>query len=81
MSENTITVEATFENGVLRPAQPLPLVQHQKVRITLQLEGDVREWPADVAAIYRELEDEDRRLAEAMFPTVRETWPVEGEQP
>ena len=26
-----IVVEATYENGVLRPAQPLPLAEHEKV--------------------------------------------------
>jgi predicted DNA-binding antitoxin AbrB/MazE fold protein len=30
-----ITVEATYENGVLKPAQPLPLKEHEKVRVTL----------------------------------------------
>jgi hypothetical protein len=32
-------------------------------------------WPADVAAISRVLAEEDRRLAEAMLPAVRDTWP------
>ncbi len=31
----TLTVEATYENGVLRPVQPLPLPEHAKVRITV----------------------------------------------
>jgi predicted DNA-binding antitoxin AbrB/MazE fold protein len=31
-----LTVDATYENGVLRPAQPLPLNEHQKVRVTVQ---------------------------------------------
>jgi predicted DNA-binding antitoxin AbrB/MazE fold protein len=30
-----ITVEAIYENGVLKPAQPLPLQEHEKVRITV----------------------------------------------
>ncbi|MGO8752746.1 MAG: antitoxin family protein [Thermoguttaceae bacterium] len=30
-----IIVEATYENGVLRPAQPLPLAEHEKVQITV----------------------------------------------
>jgi predicted DNA-binding antitoxin AbrB/MazE fold protein len=72
---NTITVEATFEDGVLRPTQPLPLAQHQRVTITVQLQAPNRTWPDDVAAIYQELAEEDRRLAEAMLPSVRETWP------
>ena len=32
----TITVEAVYENGVLRPKQPLPLREHAEVRITLE---------------------------------------------
>ncbi len=30
-----IIVEATYENGVLKPAEPLPLSEHQKVQITV----------------------------------------------
>lgn len=30
-----ITVEATYENGVLRPAEPLPLKEHEKVRVSV----------------------------------------------
>lgn len=33
----TITVEATYENGVLKPAQPLPLQEHAKVQITVKV--------------------------------------------
>jgi len=31
-----ITVEATYENGTLKLAQPLPLNEHQKVRVTIE---------------------------------------------
>jgi predicted DNA-binding antitoxin AbrB/MazE fold protein len=31
----SITVEATYENGVLKPKQPLPLPEHEDVRITI----------------------------------------------
>lgn len=31
----SITVQATYENGVLKPERPLPLKEHEKVRITL----------------------------------------------
>ena len=31
-----ITVEATYENGILKPAEPLPLNEHEKVRVTVQ---------------------------------------------
>jgi predicted DNA-binding antitoxin AbrB/MazE fold protein len=32
----TLTVEAIYENGVLKPAQPLPLKEHEKVRIIVE---------------------------------------------
>ena len=31
----SITVEAVYENGVLKLAQPLPFQEHEKVRITV----------------------------------------------
>jgi predicted DNA-binding antitoxin AbrB/MazE fold protein len=32
----TITIEAIYEDGVLKPAQPLPLKEHERVQITVQ---------------------------------------------
>jgi predicted DNA-binding antitoxin AbrB/MazE fold protein len=34
-----ITVEAIYENGILRPMQTLPLKEHAKVRITVESES------------------------------------------
>jgi len=31
------TVEAVYENGVLKPAEPLPLQEHEKVTVTVEL--------------------------------------------
>jgi predicted DNA-binding antitoxin AbrB/MazE fold protein len=31
-----IVVEATYENGVLRPAEPLPLAERQRVEISIR---------------------------------------------
>jgi predicted DNA-binding antitoxin AbrB/MazE fold protein len=31
-----ITVEAVYENGLLRPDQPLPLKEHERVQIVVQ---------------------------------------------
>ena len=31
-----ITVRATYDNGILRPLQPLHLTQNQQVRITIE---------------------------------------------
>ena len=76
MSAATLTITAIFEDGVLRPDRELPLAPRQQVTLVVQLPAEERLWPDNVAEIYRDIADEDRRLAEAMFPTVRETWPV-----
>jgi predicted DNA-binding antitoxin AbrB/MazE fold protein len=31
-----LTVEAIYENGVLKPMAPLPLKEHEKVRVTIE---------------------------------------------
>ncbi len=31
-----LTVEAVYEDGVLKPVQPLPLQEHAKVRVTIE---------------------------------------------
>jgi predicted DNA-binding antitoxin AbrB/MazE fold protein len=31
----TITVEAVYENGVLKPSQPLPFEEQQRLRVTI----------------------------------------------
>jgi predicted DNA-binding antitoxin AbrB/MazE fold protein len=31
-----ITVEAVYENGVLKPSEPLPFKEHEKVRVTVK---------------------------------------------
>jgi predicted DNA-binding antitoxin AbrB/MazE fold protein len=31
----SLTIEAVCENGVLKPAQPLPLREHEQVQITI----------------------------------------------
>jgi predicted DNA-binding antitoxin AbrB/MazE fold protein len=39
----TLTIEAMYEDGVLKPLSPLPLAEHEKVRVTIN--ADV-EWRA-----------------------------------
>ncbi len=31
----SMVVEATYENGVLKPERPLPLAEHEKVQVTV----------------------------------------------
>jgi predicted DNA-binding antitoxin AbrB/MazE fold protein len=33
-----LTIAATYENGVLRPEEPLPLAEHEKVQVTVHAE-------------------------------------------
>jgi predicted DNA-binding antitoxin AbrB/MazE fold protein len=81
MASNTITVEAVFEDGVLRPLEPLSLPARQRVTLIVQVPNGAREWPDDVAAIYQEIAADDRRLAGALLSTVQRTWPAGEEQP
>lgn len=32
-----LEIEVIYEDGVLKPVQPLPLKEHQRVRVTLQV--------------------------------------------
>lgn len=32
-----LEIEAVYENGVLKPSQPLPLEEHQHVHVTIQV--------------------------------------------
>jgi len=76
MSATALTVTATFENGVLRPDRPLPLAPRQRVTLVVQIPEAADQWPENVAEIYQEIAEEDRRLAADMFSTVRETRPA-----
>lgn len=64
----TITIEAVYENGVLKLEQSLPLREHQKVRVTIQPDLSLAEqtagmlgWKGDAATL-------ERVLAEAEEP-------------
>jgi predicted DNA-binding antitoxin AbrB/MazE fold protein len=60
-----ITVEAVYENGTLKLERPLPLQEHEKVRVTVERHADQAEqyygligWKGDAEAF-------DRLLAES----------------
>ena len=59
----TLTVEAIWENGVLKPVQPLPLQEHEKVRITIEPRSN---WVRETAGIlkWKGSHEELRRFAE-----------------
>ena len=75
MSQTSMTIEAVFEQGVFRPVNALSLPDAQRVTLIVQVPGQTADWPPDVAEIYQETAEADRRLAESMWPSVTETWP------
>jgi predicted DNA-binding antitoxin AbrB/MazE fold protein len=46
-----ITIDAIYENGVLKPAEALPLKEHQKVRVTIESEKEPTASPPDEAEL------------------------------
>jgi predicted DNA-binding antitoxin AbrB/MazE fold protein len=80
MGVKSMTVEAIFQGGVLRPARQLPLKSNQRVTLTVEWPTTETVWPKNAAEIYRELAEEDKRLAETMLPLVKEAWHVDGER-
>ena len=72
----SITIEALYEDGVLKPVEPLPLKEHSKVRITIDDESCWRasrvratagllEWKGDVETIERLALDPELGIEEA----------------
>src|SRR6516165_2324287 len=45
-----ITIEAIYENGVLKPVQPLPFREHQKVEVTV---SSASNWVQETAGILK----------------------------
>jgi predicted DNA-binding antitoxin AbrB/MazE fold protein len=80
MNTRAITVEAIYDNGVFRPAQPVELTSGQQVTLVVQMLEKEGGWPDDTAEIYREIGEADRKLAENMWRIAGETWPVSEEQ-
>jgi predicted DNA-binding antitoxin AbrB/MazE fold protein len=66
----TITIDAVYEGGVLKPSEPLPLNEHDKVRLMLEpltaTEGATHSWVEASAGILAWQGDPEqlRRLAE-----------------
>jgi predicted DNA-binding antitoxin AbrB/MazE fold protein len=59
----TLTVEAIYEDRMLKLAEPLPLKEHEKVRITIEPE---RTWAEQTAGMLQWTGDPEilRRIAE-----------------
>jgi predicted DNA-binding antitoxin AbrB/MazE fold protein len=68
----TLTVEAVYENGVLKPAQPLPLKEQERVQVTVHVQQSVaREsagilrWRGDWETLRRLAEDDEFGIMES----------------
>jgi predicted DNA-binding antitoxin AbrB/MazE fold protein len=59
----TLTVEAIYGNGVLKPLKPLPLKDRERVEVTVRSASN---WVAETAGMIKWSGDHDtlRRLAE-----------------
>jgi predicted DNA-binding antitoxin AbrB/MazE fold protein len=60
----TLTIEAIYENGVLKPAQPLPLNEHETVLITIEPQlswadrtAGMLQWKGDYEDLRRIVEE------------------------
>jgi predicted DNA-binding antitoxin AbrB/MazE fold protein len=61
-----IVIDATYESGVLKPAGPLPLAEHELVRVTIEPQlswaertAGLLRWTGDVEALDRFIQDPD----------------------
>jgi predicted DNA-binding antitoxin AbrB/MazE fold protein len=67
-----LEIEATYENGVLRPDHQLPLSEHQRVKLTVQEEPRRSQrsygllgWTGDPEVIRRIAEDDQFGVSES----------------
>jgi predicted DNA-binding antitoxin AbrB/MazE fold protein len=67
-----LTVEAVYENGVLKPTQPLPLEEHARVRVTIQTErtwaertAGMLQWAGDPDVLRRVVKDPELGIMES----------------
>ncbi len=68
----SLTVEATYENGVLKLSQPLPLKDHEKVTVTIQSATSLARqtagmvpWTGDVETLERLARDPEFGIMES----------------
>jgi predicted DNA-binding antitoxin AbrB/MazE fold protein len=63
----TITVEATYENGVLKPAHPLALKEHEKVSVTIRPATSLAKQTAGMVPWSGVAEELERLIREPEF--------------
>jgi predicted DNA-binding antitoxin AbrB/MazE fold protein len=72
MLTSPITIDATYEDGVLKPLEPLPLNEHEKVRVTVepkisraQQTAGIVPWTGDAETLRRLAEDPEFGISES----------------
>ena len=67
----SFNIEAIYENGVLKPAQPLPLEEHETVCITIEPQhswaertAGILQWKGDFEEHRRIVEDDESGIRE-----------------
>jgi predicted DNA-binding antitoxin AbrB/MazE fold protein len=67
-----IVIDATYENGVLKPAEALPLGEHEKVRVTIEPEtswaertAGMLQWTGDPEVLRRVADDDEFGILES----------------
>lgn len=74
----TLTVEAVYQNGVLKPTQPLPLKENERVQVSIHTPVDVPnaleavqrsygllQWTGDSETLRRLAEDDEFGILES----------------
>ncbi|MEX2559880.1 MAG: antitoxin family protein, partial [Pirellulales bacterium] len=68
----SITIQATYEDGVLKPDRPLPLKQHEKVKVTVHSGVSVARqtagmipWSGDPTTLERLASDPEHGILES----------------
>jgi predicted DNA-binding antitoxin AbrB/MazE fold protein len=75
----TITIDATYEDGVLKPSQPLPFDEHAQVRVTVEPQIETAKPPADEHANNEEpLWEQILSLTRDLPPEAFEGLPTDG---
>lgn len=68
----SIIIDATYEDGVLKPIGPLPLKEHEKVRVTVEPQSTLARqtagmlpWSGDAETLRRLAEDPEFGIHES----------------
>jgi len=74
----TITIDATYEQGVLKPSQPLPLREHEVVRVTVEPRSVAEEVGGTPTVTQPSLFEEILALAKELPEEVVAQLPTDG---